>query len=87
MILPGDLYSYNNKIFKENYSLPSIILMKEWTHVQESLYKDLITPTGQETVVIEIYLIISSIIISKEKNSEGCLSVLAKVLRRSRDVQ
>ena len=81
MILPGDLYSYNNKIFKENYSLPSITLMKEWAHVQESLYKDLITPTGQEAVVVEIYLLICSILIAKDKNSEGCLSVLVKAIK------
>lgn len=79
MVIPGDLYSLSHKMFKPNYSLPSLSLLQEWAHVHESLYKDLITPTGHESVIIEVYLMMCSLLISKEKNSEACIGLLNKI--------
>lgn len=79
MLLPSDLYSISSRFFKDSYSLPSLTFLEEWASIHESFYKDQLTPSGQESVIIEIYSHIIYIYISHERNAEAGLSVLQKI--------
>lgn len=79
IIIPGDLYSLSNKFFKDSYRMPTLSQLEEWANCHESLYKGLITPTGEETVLIEIYFHICTLKICQDKNSDECSNILNSI--------
>ncbi|OMJ76354.1 hypothetical protein SteCoe_24296 [Stentor coeruleus] len=78
MILPGELYSQGNRFYKESYSIGKIELLEEWASCHEFMCKDLVTPNGQEAVLIEIYLHQCAMLLCQNKDAEGALKVLKK---------
>lgn len=55
-ILPCDLYSKNPMFFCDYYYMPSFKVLEDWMKVYQTVSKDLITPCGEDSGLIEILL-------------------------------
>lgn len=54
LILPCDLYSKNPLFFSDYYYIPSFLVLQEWLKVYQSIFKGIVTPSGEDSTLIEI---------------------------------
>ena len=79
MILPGNLYGVKAKgVFRNEYEYPSLSVVDEWVSCIAPLLQDLITPDGEETVLLEAFLLQITLLYFNEKDIGGSLSKLQK---------
>ena len=58
LIAPSDLYAIPRcGIFREMYEEPSLAVVTEWVSTLDPLVRDLVSPDGEETVLIEALLL------------------------------
>ena len=70
LIFPGDLYSKNLLYFNDNYPMPSVSSLESWLSLWQEIYNDVITPSGSESVVLEILIKIIQIHTSSSRNQD-----------------
>lgn len=65
-------------MLKERYDLPNTLVLIECVQYLEMLFYDLISPYGEETVLLELYSAILMHSFFENQNIEQCYEILGK---------